>query len=72
MQKVTSAAATLMLMAALGSTLAAQAGKVSGTLVVNAKKFALQHISAVSYDTAQGRMISVLLSDKPADPKTVS
>ena len=59
-------------MAALVSvTIIAQAGKGSGTLVVNGKKFAFQNISAVTYDTAsQGRMISVLLSDKPANPKT--
>lgn len=48
---------------------ARQAGKVSGTLVVNGKKIPVQHISAVTYDTAsQGRMVSVLVSDKPADP----
>ena len=49
---------------------AAQAGKVTGTLVVNGKKVPIQHISAVTYDTAsQGRMVSVLVSDKPVDPK---
>jgi hypothetical protein len=49
---------------------AAQTGKVSGTLVVNGKKIPIQHISAVTYDTASlGRMVSVLVSDKPADPK---
>ena len=48
----------------------AQAGKVSGTFVVNGKKVPVQHISAVTYDTAsQGRPVSVLISDKPVDPK---
>ena len=53
------------------ATLEAQSGKVSGTLVVNGKKVPIQHISAVSYDTpSPGRLVSVLVSDKPADPKT--
>ncbi|HEU4695006.1 MAG TPA: hypothetical protein VFS23_41855 [Vicinamibacterales bacterium] len=49
----------------------AQAGQVSGTFTVNGKPVKLTNISAVTYDTAsQGRMVSVLASDKPADPKT--
>ena len=57
--------------ALISATLLAQAGKGSGTMTVNGKKFTFQNISAVTYDTAsQGRMISVLLSDKPANPKT--
>jgi len=53
------------------ATLEAQSGKVSGTLVVNGKKVPIQHISAVTYDTpSPGRLVSVLVSDKPADPKT--
>jgi hypothetical protein len=52
-------------------TLEAQSGKVSGTLTVNGKKIPIQHITAVSYDTpSPGRLVSVLVSDKPADPKT--
>jgi hypothetical protein len=64
-------AAALAVTVALVSSVAAQAGKVSGSLVVNGKKIPVQHVSAVTYDTAsQGRMISVLVSDKPPDPKT--
>ena len=49
----------------------AQAGQVSGTFTVNGKPVKLTNISAVTYDTAsQGRMLSVLASDKPADSKT--
>jgi hypothetical protein len=45
-------------------------GKVSGTLVVNGTTVPVQHITAVTYDTpSPGRLISVLVSDKPADPK---
>ena len=48
----------------------AQAGQVSGTFTVNGKPVKLTNISAVTYDTAsQGRMVSVLASDKPADSK---
>jgi hypothetical protein len=45
-------------------------GKVSGTLVVNGTTVPVQHITAITYDTpSPGRLISVLVSDKPADPK---
>lgn len=56
----------------IGATaMAGDAGRVSGTLVVNGTKVAVQHITAVTYDTpSPGRLISVLVSDKPADPKT--
>ena len=48
----------------------AQAGQVSGTFTVNDKPVKLASITAVTYDTAsQGRMVSLLASDKPADPK---
>ena len=60
-------------MVALGAIalIEAQAGQVSGTFTVNGKPVKLTNISAVTYDTAsQGRMVSVLASDKPADPKT--
>jgi hypothetical protein len=49
----------------------AQAGQVSGTFTVSGNPVKLTNISAVTYDTAsQGRMVSVLASDKPADAKT--
>jgi hypothetical protein len=56
---------------AVGATaMAADAGRVSGTLTVNGTKVPVQHITAVTYDTpSPGRLISVLVSDKPADPK---
>jgi hypothetical protein len=53
------------------ASLEAQSGKVSGTLVVNGKKLAVQEITAVTYDTpSPGRLVSVLVSDKPPNPKT--
>jgi hypothetical protein len=56
------------LLAATG--IGAQSGTVSGTFAVNGKEVRLQHISAVTYDTpSQGRLISVLASDKPPDHK---
>lgn len=52
-------------------TAGGQPGKVSGTLTVNGAKVTAQHIMAVTYDTpSPGRLISVLVSDKAADPKT--
>ena len=48
----------------------AQAGQVSGTFAVNGTPMKLTSLSAVTYDTAsQGRMVSVLASEKPADAK---
>ena len=48
-----------------------QSGKASGTFVVDGKKLSLQNVSAVSYDTPNlGRVVSVLLSDKPVNLKT--
>jgi hypothetical protein len=53
------------------ATAADPTGKVSGTLVVNGTTVPVQHVTAVTYDTpSPGRLISVLVSDKPADPKT--
>ena len=48
-----------------------QSGKASGTFVVDGKKLSFPNVSAVSYDTPNlGRVVSVLLSDKPVNPKT--
>jgi len=53
------------------TTTETQSGKASGTLVVNGKKVPIQHAYAVAYDTPNlGRIVSVLLSDKPMNPKT--
>jgi hypothetical protein len=53
-----------------GTTIGAQSGTVSGTFAVNGKDVRLQHISVVTYDTpSQGRLISILASDKPPDHK---
>jgi hypothetical protein len=49
--------------------LQAQSGTVSGSLVVGANKVPLLAGSAVGYAGAAGRLVSVLLSDKPHDPK---
>ena len=64
-------AALMMTVVGFVTPAAAQVGKVSGTLIVNGTKVPVQHITAVTYDTpSPGRLISVLVSDKPADPKT--
>ena len=48
-----------------------QSGTASGTMTVNGKTLPIKHAMAVTYDTPNlGRVVSVLLSDKPADPKT--
>ena len=47
----------------------AQGDTVQGTAMVNATKISLTSGMAVSYNTANGQLISVLLSDKPADRK---
>jgi hypothetical protein len=63
------AALALTFVSVMAST--EEPGKVSGTLIVNGTKVSVQHITAVTYDTpSPGRLISVLVSDKPADPKT--
>jgi hypothetical protein len=63
-------AGALVATALLSGVALGQSGKVSGTLIVNGTKVAVQHITAVTYDTpSPGRLISVLVSDKPADPK---
>lgn len=52
-------------------SLAAQTpAAVTGTLTVDKTKVTLQSASAVSYPGGTGRFVSVLLSDKAANPKT--
>lgn len=63
-------ALALILPLIAGTTIETQSGKASGTLVVNGKKVPIQHAYAVAYDTPNlGRVVSVLLSDKPMNPK---
>ena len=55
----------------VGSTLAAQTpAPATGTLIVNNTKVTIGSSSAVSYPGGTGRFVSLLLSDKPANPKT--
>jgi hypothetical protein len=55
----------------VGSCLAAQTpAPATGTLIVNKTEVTLRSSSAVSYPGRTGRFVSVLLSDKPANPKT--
>jgi len=62
-------AVCLALLAA--TSLAAQTpAPVTGTLTVNKTKVTLRSASAVSYPGGEGRFVSVLLSDKVANPKT--
>ncbi len=49
--------------------LSGQAASVKGTVTVGATKVTLANASAVSYKAPNGQLISVLLSDKPADAK---
>jgi hypothetical protein len=54
---------------ALTHSPAGQGGSAKGTLTVDALKVALTTATAVGYKAPTGQLISVLLSDKPADPK---
>jgi hypothetical protein len=55
----------------VATSLAAQTpGAATGTLTVDKTKVTLQSASAVSYPGGTGRFVSVLLSDKAANPKT--
>ena len=55
----------------VGSSVVAQtAAPATGTLIVNNTKVTIGSSSAVSYPGGTGRFVSVLLSDKPANPKT--
>ena len=38
-------------------------------MTVNGKKLAIRNVSAVTYETPLGQVVSVLLSDNPVDPK---
>ncbi len=48
----------------------AQADAVQGTVIVGTSKLTLTSGMAVHYNAANGQLISVLLSDKPADRET--
>jgi hypothetical protein len=56
---------------AVGWTMTAwgQASKAQGTVTVGTTKVAITQGVAVGYTTPNGQLVSVLLSDKPADPK---
>ena len=70
MKLPTKTATVLAITSLVAATLAAQSGTVSGTFAVNGKDVRLQYVSAVTYETpSQGRLISVLASDKPPDQK---
>jgi hypothetical protein len=55
---------------ALTSAVVAQADTVQGTATVGTTKVVLTRGMAVSYTAPNGQLISVLLSDQPADRKT--
>jgi hypothetical protein len=68
-RRLSAAFSGLLILSAI-TTIGAQQGKVSGTLSVNGKKIPVQAIMAVSYSTpSQGRVTSVLVSDKAVDQK---
>ena len=54
----------------LTQVMSAQTDTVKGTATVGATKVSLTSGMAVSYTAPNGQLISVLLSDKPADKKT--
>lgn len=54
---------------AWASTVWGQASKAQGTVAVGNTKVAIAHGAAVGYKAPNGQLISVLLSDKPADAK---
>jgi hypothetical protein len=55
----------------VGTSLAGQTpAPATGTLTVYKTEVTLQSASAVSYPGGTGRFVSVLLSDKPANPRT--
>jgi hypothetical protein len=47
----------------------AQAGKASGKVTVDKTSVAISSVSAIGYKSAMGELVSVLVSDKPADAK---
>ena len=47
----------------------AQTGKASGKVSVDANAVAIASVTAVGYKSTMGQMVSVLLTDKPADEK---
>ena len=59
-----------MAVAALAHVASAQADAVKGTVTVGAATITLASGMAVGYTTGTGQLISVLLSDKPADRQT--
>jgi hypothetical protein len=65
----TSSAPVLVCLAVAAAQLLAQAPPVTGTITVGATKISAKSISAISYKGAAGPLVSVLVSDKPADKK---
>ena len=62
--------ALVLAVAHVGSEVSAQAGKASGKVSVDATTVTIASVSAVGYKSAMGQLVTVLLSDKPADDKT--
>lgn len=59
----------LLAMAAMPPAIA-QTGKAAGFLSVDGAKVALASVAAVGYKSPLGQMVTILLSDKPADART--
>ena len=60
----------LLAVSHLAPRLLAQAGKASGKVSVDANAVAIASVSAVGYKSTMGQMVSILLTDKPADEKS--
>jgi hypothetical protein len=48
----------------------AQAGKAAGKVSVDANAIAIASVTAVGYKSTMGQLVSILLTDKPADDKS--
>ena len=56
-------------MALIAPAVMAQAAKAEGKISVDGKAVAVASVSAVGYKSTLGQLVSVLVSDKPADAK---
>ena len=58
-----------VLIAHVAAEITAQAGSASGKVTVDKISVSISSVSAVGYKSSLGQLVSVLLSDKPADEK---
>ena len=63
-------AALTFAIAHVAADVTAQAAKAAGKVTVDKTSVTIASVSAIGYKSAMGQMVSVLLSDKPADEKS--